>query len=118
MKKFAYLESGEGDPTEFLKWQNELRMNDLMKEQERIEMKKLQSKLSYEEAILAKANQVELNKLKVKKIQEENNRINYELAEKNRIESEKRMNQVKNIIEDEKKVKAIKEQVVNEKKTL
>lgn len=67
LKKFDYLESGQGNPHEFLRWQEEMRLNDLKAEQERIEMKKLQSKLTYEEAILAKANLAETKKSKRQK---------------------------------------------------
>lgn len=78
LKKFSYLEMGQGTPNEFLKWQAEMRLNDLKNEQEKIELKKLQSKLTYEEAILAKANLVENKKAQVKQIQQELRARRYE----------------------------------------
>ncbi|CAF0761445.1 unnamed protein product [Brachionus calyciflorus] len=118
LKKFDYLEMGQGSPNEFLKWQTEMRLNDLKAEHEKIEMKKLQSKLTYEEAILAKANLVENKKAQVKQIQEENSLLLKEKAEKEKKENEKIKNIVNNILQDEKKVKQIKEQVVENKKLI
>lgn len=118
MKKFSYLEMGQGSPNEFLKWQTEMRLNDLKAEQERIEMKKLLSKLTHEEAILAKANVVESKKAQVKQIQKENSLLKKEKEEKEKIENEKVKTIVKTILQDEKKVKQIKEKVVESKKII
>ncbi|RNA35009.1 cilia- and flagella-associated 99 [Brachionus plicatilis] len=118
MKKFSYLEMGQGSPNEFLKWQTEMRLNDLKVEQEKIEMKKLLSKLTHEEAILAKANLVENKKAQVKQIQHENSLLKKEKEEKEKIENEKVKNIVSTILQDEKKVKQIKEQVVENKKLI
>lgn len=118
MKKFAYLEMGQGSPNEFLKWQTEMRLNDLKAEQEKIEMKKLLSKLTHEEAILAKANSVESKKAQVKQIQLENSLLKKEKEEKEKRENEKVKNIVNTVLQDEKKVKQIKEQVIENKKII
>lgn len=118
IKKFSYLEMGQGSPNEFLKWQTEMRLNDLKAEQEKIEMKKLLSKLTHEEAILAKANVVQNKKAQVKQIQQENSLLKKEKEEKEKIENEKIKNIVNTILQDEKKVKQIKEKVVEDKKII
>jgi hypothetical protein len=118
INQLAFLESGQGHISEFLRWQSSMKLNDLKNDQERIEMKKLMSKLSYEEAIAARQNVAEFKKMLAKQKQEETNKIMEEYLEKERIESIKRNNQVKETLEDEKKVKQIKEQVKAVKKQI
>jgi hypothetical protein len=118
INQLAFLESGQGHINEFLRWQSSMRLNDFKNDQEKIEMKKLISKLSYEDAITARQNVAEFKKMLAKQKQEETSKIMEEFAEKERIESIKRNNQVKETLEDEKKVKHIKEQVKVVKKQI
>lgn len=65
------LEAGAYDASDFLKWQSEMRQNDLEKELMAIEERKLKGKLSHEEAILARTNLVTENQSRVQAIKEE-----------------------------------------------
>jgi hypothetical protein len=118
VKKVESLESGEGNPTEFLRWQEAMKQQDSKKKQEETELRLLQARLAHEEAILAKANLIETKKQKAKRLQEEKERILTDQLELNKIEAEKRVNLVKEINEDEKKVKHAKAQVEQEKRQL
>ena len=118
IKKLESLESGEGNPSEFLRWQEQMREQDIKKKQEEIEMRKLQAKLCHEEAILAKANLVETRKQKAKRLLEEKEKIMMEKNELIKKDAEKKANLVKEINEDEKKVKNAKAQIEAEKKQL
>lgn len=65
------LEAGARDPTEFLQWQSEMRQKDLEAELYEIEKRRLEGKLSHEEAILARQNIIQENKQKVLNMKEE-----------------------------------------------
>jgi hypothetical protein len=118
LNQLEFLESGQGHINDFLRWQSEMKLNDYKAEQERQEINKLLSKLSYEEAIEARKRLAEFKKLKAKEKQDETNKLMREMLEKKRIESEKLSNQVKEIIQDERKVKQIKEEVKQAKRLI
>ena len=65
------LEAGAKDASEFLKWQSEMRQKDLEAELADIERRRLQGKLSHEEAILARQDLILDNKKKVLDMKEE-----------------------------------------------
>lgn len=54
-----------------MKWQTEMRQQDLEDELAEIECRRLQGKLSHEEAILARQDLIQENKQKVKSMKEE-----------------------------------------------
>lgn len=56
------LESGAFDATSFLKWQSDMRAADLAAELGEVERRRLEGKLSYEEAILARRRLEEANR--------------------------------------------------------
>jgi hypothetical protein len=118
INKLTSLENGEGNSNDFAKWQYEARMNDLKQKQLEIERRKIQSKISYEEAILAKANLTETNKQKAKQIIEEKTKLLNELEEKNKELAEKRAQFVKETIEKEKSIKHIKSDIEMNKKMI
>lgn len=118
LKKFAYLDAGEGSSDEFLKWQAKMKANDLKLEQDRIEFKKIQSKLAYEEAIIARNNLIDVKKKRVAEFQKEVQKLEIELVEKRRIESFKKNIIVKEIQANETKVKAMKLKAENDKKEI
>jgi hypothetical protein len=118
IKKLESLENGEGNPSEFLRWQESMREQDIKKKQEEIELRKLQAKLCHEEAILAKVNLVETKKQMAKRFLEEKGKIMSEKSELVKKEAEKKANLVKEINEDEKKVKNAKAQIEAEKKQM
>jgi len=118
IKKFAYLEFGEGNADEFLKWQNKMKLNDLKQRQEQIKLKKLQSKLAYEEAILAKNKLTESNKKKVAEHQKESEKILNKVSEMEREEAIKKKITVKLIQDEEERVKLSKLEVEQQKKAI
>lgn len=71
IKKLSDLFIGGRDMSEFLSWQQEMRRKDLDAELVDIEAKRLNGKLSYEEAILARQSLIEENRKKVQDIKKE-----------------------------------------------
>ncbi|GFS20020.1 cilia- and flagella-associated protein 99-like [Elysia marginata] len=71
MHKLRQLEAGAYDASEFNKWQNEQRQQDLEAEIAAIEERRLLGKLSHEEAILARTNVMAKNQERVRGIKEE-----------------------------------------------
>lgn len=62
---------GAGDPSAFLEWQKQMRDKDLEEQLAEIEYRRLQGKLSYEEAVLAHQNVIQENKKKADLMREE-----------------------------------------------
>ncbi|XP_032240106.2 cilia- and flagella-associated protein 99 isoform X1 [Nematostella vectensis] len=71
LKKLEEYEKGGRDPSEFLKWQETMRKNDMERELAEIEKRRLEGKLSYEDAILARQNLIKDNKQKVSEIKKQ-----------------------------------------------
>lgn len=65
------LEAGAKDKTEFERWQSEMKRKDLEAELSDIERRRLEGKISHEEAILARQNIIQENRQKVAEIKEE-----------------------------------------------
>jgi len=65
------LEAGAHDPSKFLNWQSEMRQRDLDEELAAVERRRLEGKLSHEEAILARQNLIRENQRKVDEMKEE-----------------------------------------------
>lgn len=62
---------GAGDFSEFLEWQKKMKAKDLEEQLTAEECRRLQGKLSHEEAILARQNLVQENKQKADRQKEE-----------------------------------------------
>lgn len=62
------LEAGAHDPSKFLKWQKDMREKDLEAELAAVERRRLEGKLSHEEAILARQNLISDNQRKVEQM--------------------------------------------------
>ena len=67
------LEAGAKDKSEFEKWQTEMKQKDLEAQLAAIEKRRLEGKLSQEEAILARQNLIKENRQRVAEIKEEVN---------------------------------------------
>ena len=65
------LEAGAKDKSEFEKWQSEMKQKDLEAQLADIERRRLEGKLSHEEAILARQNLIKENRQRVVEIKEE-----------------------------------------------
>jgi hypothetical protein len=118
IKNYTQLEEGARDASEFFKWQNDGKMNAMRNEMAKLEKLKLESKLSYEEAILARENMKEENRLKAQLIQQQTNQLMNDLNDKKERENIEKMAHVIQIIANEKKIKYKMEQVVNSKKEI
>ena len=67
------LEAGAKDKSEFNKWQNQMKTQDLETELALIEQRRLEGKLSHEEAILARQDLIKTNKEKVQDLKSQVN---------------------------------------------
>ncbi|XP_068709069.1 cilia- and flagella-associated protein 99-like isoform X2 [Montipora foliosa] len=71
LKRLLEYEKGGRDASEFLKWQESTRKRDLEQELAEIERRRLEGKLSYEEAILARQTMIKDNQQRVMEMKEE-----------------------------------------------
>lgn len=69
--RLELLESGAHDPSKFLRWQNDMRKKDLEAELAAVEKRRLEGKLSHEEAILARQKLINDNQRKVEEMKQE-----------------------------------------------
>lgn len=71
LKRLSEYEKGGRDATEFLRWQESARKKDLEDRLAEIEKRRLEGKLSYEEAILARQTMIKQNQQRVMEIKQE-----------------------------------------------
>ncbi|NXJ41618.1 CFA99 protein, partial [Ciconia maguari] len=108
LKRIENLLRGAGDPSEFLEWQKQMRGKDLEEQLTEIECRRLQGKLSHEEAVLAHQNVIQENKKKADLMREEKAELMYQYAEK-RLQEQKEMRQlVEQVVEGHKNAKQAK----------
>ncbi|XP_015275449.1 PREDICTED: cilia- and flagella-associated protein 99 [Gekko japonicus] len=97
LNRLEHLLRGARDPSEFLDWQKQMRENDLRQQLAEAECRRLQGKLSYEEAILAHQNCAQKNQ---------------ERAEQERLEEAKMRQQLKEVrLQEEMEKKKLAQQV-------
>ena len=65
------LEAGAKDASDFLEWQQNMRQKDMDSKLADIERRRLEGKLSHEDAILARQNLIQENRQKVQEMKEE-----------------------------------------------
>uniref|UniRef100_A0A8C3HK50 Cilia and flagella associated protein 99 n=1 Tax=Chrysemys picta bellii TaxID=8478 RepID=A0A8C3HK50_CHRPI len=105
LSRLESLLRGAHDPSEFLEWQKQMREKDLEQQLAEIECRRLQGKLSHEEAVLARHNVIQENKKKAELKREETAELMRQYAEK-RLEEEKEMRElVEQVVEGHKNVK-------------
>ncbi|XP_065693115.1 cilia- and flagella-associated protein 99 isoform X1 [Patagioenas fasciata] len=108
LKRVENLLQGARDPSEFLEWQKQMRGKDLEEQLAEIEYRRLQGKLSYEEAVLAHRNVVQENKKKADLMREEKAELMHQYAEK-RLQEQKEMRElVEQVVEGHKNAKQAK----------
>ncbi|NWX17708.1 CFA99 protein, partial [Aegotheles bennettii] len=108
LKRIENLLQGAGDPSEFLEWQKQMRGKDLEEQLAEIECRRLQGKLSHEEAVLAHQNVIQENKKKADLIREEKAELMHQYAEK-RLQEQKEMKElVEQVVEGHKNAKQAK----------
>lgn len=103
---------GAGDFSEFLEWQKKMQAKDLEEQLAAGECRRLQGKLSHEEAILARQNLVQENKQKADKQKEESAELMLQCAERC-LQEEKAMKElVEQVMEAQKNVKIVQMKLV------
>ncbi|XP_068799643.1 cilia- and flagella-associated protein 99 isoform X2 [Struthio camelus] len=108
LKRIENLLRGAGDPSEFLEWQKQMRGKDLEEQLAEIECKRLQGKLSHEEAVLAHQKVIQENKKKADLMREEKAELMHQYAEK-RLQEQKEMRElVEQVVEGHKNAKQAK----------
>ncbi|NWX28270.1 CFA99 protein, partial [Notiomystis cincta] len=111
LKRVENLHHGAGDPSEFLEWQKQMRGKDLEEQLAEIECRRLQGKLSHEEAVLARQNVIQENKKKADLLREEKAELMHLYAEK-RLQEQKEMKElVEQVVEGHKNVKQVKAKI-------
>lgn len=93
MKKLEMLEAGAKDGSEFMQWQQSMRQKDMDANLADIERRRLEGKLSHEEAILARQNLIQDNRQKVQEMKEEAEAMMREFVAK-RLEEEQVLKQM------------------------
>ncbi|XP_035309390.1 cilia- and flagella-associated protein 99 isoform X2 [Cricetulus griseus] len=105
LQRVDKLVDGAGDFSEFLEWQKKMQAKDLEEQLAAGECRRLQGKLSHEEAILARQNLRQENKQKADQKKEETAELMLQCAER-RLQEEKSMKElVEQVIEAQKNVK-------------
>ncbi|NWU95344.1 CFA99 protein, partial [Upupa epops] len=108
LKRIENLLQGAGDSSEYLAWQNQMRGRDLEEQLVEIECRRLQGKLSHEEAVLAHQNVIQENKKKADLMREEKAELMHQYAEK-RLQEKKGLRElVEQIVEGHKNAKEAK----------
>nr|DBA29374.1 TPA: hypothetical protein GDO54_009604 [Pyxicephalus adspersus]DBA29375.1 TPA: hypothetical protein GDO54_009604 [Pyxicephalus adspersus] len=90
LQRIEKLVDGARDPSEFLEWQRQMREKDLERQLAEIECRRLEGKLSREEAVLARQNLIRENKKKAEMKKEEAQKLMRQYAEK-RLQEEREM---------------------------
>ncbi|XP_048798506.1 cilia- and flagella-associated protein 99 [Lagopus muta] len=108
LQRIENLLRGTGDPSEFLEWQKQMRGKDLEEQLAEIECRRLQGKLSHEEAILAHQNVIQENKKKADLMREEKAELMHEYAERCLQEQKEMRELVEKVVEGHKNAKQAK----------
>ncbi|XP_065516683.1 cilia- and flagella-associated protein 99 [Lathamus discolor] len=108
LKRIENLLQGAGDPSEFLEWQKQMRDKDLEEQLAEIEYRRLQGRLSYEEAVLAHQNVIQENKKKADLMREEKADLMHQYEEKRLQEQKEVRDLVEQVIEGHKNAKEAK----------
>ncbi|XP_006153019.1 cilia- and flagella-associated protein 99 isoform X1 [Tupaia chinensis] len=105
LQRVEKLVDGAGDFSEFLEWQKKMQAKDREEELAAGECRRLQGKLSHEEAMLARQNLMQENKQKADQKKEETAELMLQCA-KRRLQEEKSMKElVEQVMEAQKNIK-------------
>lgn len=105
VSRIEHLLRGARDISEFLKWQKEMNEKDLEQQLAEVEYRRLQGKLSYEEAILARQNCIQENQKRAEEIREEEAEMRQQYLERDLQERKERKKLVQQVSEKRKNVK-------------
>ncbi|XP_073660861.1 cilia- and flagella-associated protein 99 isoform X3 [Tursiops truncatus] len=105
LQRVDKLMDGAGDLSEFLKWQRKIQAKDLEEQLAAGECRRLQGKLSHEEAVLARQQVVQEKKQKADQKKEETAELMQQCAER-RLQEERSMKElVEQVMETQKNIK-------------
>ncbi|KAM6206590.1 cilia- and flagella-associated protein 99 [Sarcoramphus papa] len=108
LKRIENLLRGAGDPSEFLEWQKQMRGKDLEEQLAETECRRLQGKLSHEEAVLAHQNVIQEKKKKADLMREAKAELMHQYAEKHLQEQKEMRELVEQVVEGHKNAKQAK----------
>ncbi|KAG8013378.1 Cilia-and flagella-associated protein 99 [Nibea albiflora] len=118
LQRVERLMEGAREPSSFLQWQKEMREKDLQEELAMIERRRLEGRISYEEAAIARTRLMERNQRTAQLKKEETAQLMRRYAEK-RLQEEKEMRDlVQQVAEGHKNSKAAKEKLLKFKQSI
>ncbi|KAL6105647.1 cfap99 [Pungitius sinensis] len=118
LQRMERLVEGAREPSSFLQWQKEMRDKDLQEELANIERRRLEGRISYEEAAMARSRLIERNQKTAQLKKEETAALMRRYAEK-RLREEKEMRDlVQQVAEGHKNSKAAKEKLQKFKQSI
>ncbi|XP_033069393.1 cilia- and flagella-associated protein 99 isoform X2 [Trachypithecus francoisi] len=106
LQRVDKLVDGAGDFSEFLEWQKKMQAKDREEQLAASECRRLQGKLSHEEAVLARQSLMQENKQRVEQQKEQMAKLMLQHAERQLREDRSRKELVEQVIEGQKNVKA------------
>ncbi|XP_017731747.1 PREDICTED: cilia- and flagella-associated protein 99 [Rhinopithecus bieti] len=106
LQRVDKLVDGAGDFSEFLEWQKKMQAKDREEQLAASECRRLQGKLSHEEAVLARQSLMQENKQRVEQQKEQMAKLMLQHAERRLREDRSRKELVEQVIEGQKNVKA------------
>ncbi|XP_077094499.1 cilia- and flagella-associated protein 99 isoform X3 [Siphateles boraxobius] len=108
LQRFERLSQGASEPSAYLQWQKEMKEKDLQEELAELERRRLEGRISHEEAVLARERVLERNHHKAQQTKEETEHLMRKYAEK-RLKEEKEMRElVQQVADGHKNSKAAK----------
>ncbi|XP_078031178.1 cilia- and flagella-associated protein 99 isoform X1 [Epinephelus lanceolatus] len=111
LQRIERLVEGTREPSSFLQWQKEMREKDLQEELAKIERRRLERRISYEEAAMARTRLMERNQKTAQQKKEETAQLMQRYAEK-RLQEEKEMRDlVQQVADGHKNSKTAKEKL-------
>lgn len=112
LRKIEKLVEGARDPSEFMAWQRQMRERDMEEKLAEVERRRLEGRLSHEEAVLARHKIIQENKKKATLKKEETAGLMRLYAEK-RLEEEKGMKElVEQVVEGHKNARQAKAKIL------
>ncbi|XP_070835645.1 cilia- and flagella-associated protein 99 isoform X2 [Chaetodon trifascialis] len=118
LQRMERLVEGAREPSSFLRWQKEMREKDLQEELASIERRRLEGRISYEEAAMARTRVMECNQRTAQLKKEETSQLMRRYAEK-RLQEEKEMRDlVQQVAEGHKNSKTAKEKLQKFKQSI
>ncbi|KAK1793605.1 hypothetical protein P4O66_011985, partial [Electrophorus voltai] len=108
LNRLEQLAEGASEPSSFLRWQREMKEKDLQEQLAQVERRRLEGRISYEEALLARQRVLELNQHKAQLKKEETAELMRQYAEKRLHEEDGVKELIRQVADSHKNSKAAK----------